>query len=162
MASASVVVDVLIADPDLADGLARVLLTRAGPQSAWLGARLVAGLELVVDATTAAGWLPTDLVRVVSRRANADAAAVAAAILHRQAQEAGPGRTHPDWQFELEELPPGRTVDASTQSGLRDVLLVLAALRGLPALPRMVPPPGHPPLTGERIYWDTDESTALA
>lgn len=139
-----VAVDLLVANPEDAERFADALVVNAGPQMDWLGPRLGSAVDLLVHWRTADGWTPADLARVVRRRADTRAEAVVVAALRRQADDAGPTGVAGEWQAELDDLPQGADPDPSTADGLRDVLLVLAALRGLPPLPRVVPAPRRP------------------
>ncbi|WP_156870055.1 hypothetical protein [Sporichthya polymorpha] len=141
MCWASVLVSLVVANPEHAGRFAEALLTRTGSRAERLSIRLARTMDLLVDGHTTAGWLPSDLIRVVSRRADAEAAAVVASALRYQAHRAGPQGVDPEWQEEIDELPPGLDVDPFTRAGLRNILLVIAALRGLPPLPVIVTPP---------------------
>lgn len=142
MALLSVVVDLLVANPEHAARFAEVL-TKAGAGAEWLRTRLGSAVDVLIDMRTAEGWTPADLARVALRRADGRTEAVVVGGLRRQAAAAGSDGLHPLWQAELDDLPAGADPDLATVEGLRDVLLVIAALRGLPALPQPVPPPRH-------------------
>lgn len=146
MTLVSVGLDLLVANPADAEQFAQALLTHAGPQIEQLAPRIASTVDLLVHWRTAEGWTPADLARVARRRADARTEAVVVAALRRQADDAGSTGIAREWQAELDDLAPGADPDPSTAEGLRDVLLVLAALRGLPALPPVVPLPrrhGH-------------------
>lgn len=143
MALVSVAVDLLVANPSDADRFAAALVDRAGPRIAVVAAMITTTVADLVEWRTAQGWTPIVLVRLVRRRTDARAAAVVAEALRRQATAVDPAGVAPEWRTELLGLPHGTNPDPTTAGGLRDLLLVIAALRGLPRLPLVVPPPGH-------------------
>ena len=130
-------------DVETPESLASTLL---GPDPRLRALIADAALDLLnsdLAALTHDGWTPNDLDQILRRRVGAGAAALIAGPLREQAARAAADLVAPEWQAELDELPPTTALDPSTFSDLARLLPVLAVLRRLPSLLTTLPPPGH-------------------
>ena len=98
--------------------------------------------DMDLDGLTHDGWTPNDLHQILRRRVDAGAAALIAGYLREQVARVAAELVGPEWQAELDELPPAPVLDLTTFGDLVRMLPVLAVLRRLPPLLPTLPPPG--------------------
>jgi Protein of unknown function (DUF2786) len=133
------------------------LLSAFGPVSGDLDVAADLFVQQLLEALWAAGWTPVDIHEVGRRRLDPEAAGYLDEAVVRQAGRYAKAALHPRWQAGLVAVAAG--VDASgagpqvrawaartgssRQAALHVVVRLVRELAELPALERIVPPPGQ-------------------
>ena len=95
-----------------------------------------------IGAAAGAGWLPSDLAELTSRRLNAEHVPILAALLTGEARRHPAGRVAESWWDDLAGLGLAAALDPLTVAALELLLELLAVVRTLPPIPILIPPPG--------------------
>ncbi len=131
------------ADQTRADDYSQLFL---GPEAPVPAAVMIQAIDeyarAAIAAAVRAGWLPSDLAELTSRRLNAEHVPILAALLTREARRHPAGRVAASWWDDLAGLGPAAALDPLTVANLGLLLELLAVVRTLPPIPILLPPPG--------------------
>ena len=131
------------ADQTRADDYSQLFL---GPEAPVPAAVMIQAIDeyarAAIAAAVRAGWLPSDLAELASRRLNAAHVPILAALLTREARRHPAGRVAASWRDDLAGLGPAAALDPLTVANLGLLLELLAVVCTLPPIPILLPPPG--------------------
>ena len=133
----------IVVKPSAAAHYARLFLIRDGPIPAPVMIRAIDDTaRAAVTTVVRAGWLPSDLAEVTSRRLTASHLPALTALLTAEADRHPTDRVASAWRDDLAGLGLAAAVNSWSLTGLELLLGLLALFRMLPQIPTLIPAPG--------------------